>query len=342
MKMISSLISVAALIAVTSPEYAAGTAADTDIDNTASITYNVGGITQTPIESSEAGNSTAGVGLGAATTFKVDKKIDLLVTPGSGVDVVPGTNAQAITFTVTNEGNSTENFNLTSSQVTGDDFDSVGTCTIAAPATLPVSIAADSIASVTVNCDIPTSSETVINGATSDIDLLAVADGVTETTGTETAGAVDTVFADDIGSATDVATTGGTGAAGNRNAAHSAINTYTVNTADISVKKTSAVIEDPFNGLASAGNNPKRIPGATIEYTIEVTNADGAADATGLIITDTLPSDLAYVSCSAAGTATPAATCSESGGTVTTSSFTVPGGSGSISVETLTIIATVK
>ncbi|MEB8434204.1 hypothetical protein OO007_18350 [Cocleimonas sp. KMM 6892] len=349
MKIISSLISVAVLSAVTHPIYAAGTAADTDINNTASISYNVGGTAQTPIESSETGNSIAGVGAGTATTFKVDKKIDLSVTPGSNVNVVPGTSAQSITFTVTNEGNSTENFNLTPSQVTGDIFDT-SACSVAAPASLPVSIAADGTASVTVNCDIPASGGVVVNGATSDIDLLAVVDGVTETTVADTADQVDTVFADDIGTATDEAIAG-TGAAGNRNAAHSAINTYVVNTADITVKKTSEVTEDPFNGTT----NPKRIPGATIEYTIEVTNADGAADAAGLIISDILPvgtgavggatastNGLQFVSCSSTGDATAAVTCSESGGTVTTSAFTLPGGSGSASVQTLTIIATVK
>ena len=91
---------------------------------------------------------------------------------------------------------------------------------------------------------------------------------VTQTTGGDTAGTVEVVFADNVGTATD-------GVLSGRNGSHSATNTYTINTADLIVTKTSAVISDPFN-LTS---NPKRIPGATIEYTITVSNANGASDA---------------------------------------------------------------
>ena len=329
MKIIPTLTSVAVLALASGSASAAGTAAGTDIDNTASISYSVGGSSQTPIESSESGNSTPGTGNGTATTFKVDKKVDVLVTAGTGVNVVPGTTGQAITYTVLNEGNSTEDFDLAATQVaTGDNFDS-SSCTITAPASLPVSLAADASTTVTVECDIPASSATVVDGAISTLDLEATINGVTETTGADTAAGVEVVFADDTGTATDGA---------DRNGSHSATNTFTINTADLSVQKTSAVISDPFNNTT----NPKRIPGAVIEYTIVVTNADGAADATSMVISDSLPSDLTYVSCTVAGDATVAPTCSESGGTVTTTGFTLPGGSGSVSTETLTIRATVN
>ncbi len=326
-KTIKTLVSVIALSAVTNMAWAAGTAAGTAIDNTASIAYAVGGVNQTEIESSEAGNSTPGAGNGSATSFVVDKKIDLLVTAGSGSNVTPGATAGATTslaFTLKNEGNSTEQFTLTPSQVAaGDDFDT-SSCTVSSPA-LPVTLAADASTAVTVQCDIPASSGVVTNGATSLVDLLAAeATGLTETAGADTAGTVDVVFADDTGTSTDGA---------DRNAKHSATNTYTINTADLTVAKTSAVINDPFNGAV----DPKRIPGATIRYTITVSNAAGAQDASNLVISDILQGDLTFSSCSTSADVA-GVTCSEAAGTVSTSAFTLPAGT----TETLTIEAIVK
>ena len=316
-KIMKTLASVVVLSAITNITWAAGTAAGTPVDNTASIAYSVGGVSQTEIESSEAGNSTPGAGNGTATSFVVDKKIDLLVTAGSGTNVVPGASGAGLAFTLKNEGNSTESFTLTPSQVAaGDNFDT-SACSVTSPA-LPVSLAADASTAVTVECTVPPSDATVTNGATSLVDLLAAeATGLTETAGADTAASVDIVFADDTGTSTDGA---------DRNAKHSATNTYTISTADLSVAKTSAVTEDPFNGTT----NPKRIPGATIEYTITVSNAAGAQDATDLVISDTLPANLTFQSCNVAG-----ATCSNSGGTVSSSSLTLAGGD----TATLTIVA---
>ena len=323
---ISTIVSIATLSAITNLAIAAGTAAGTTVDNTATIAYSVSGVSQTPIESSEAGNSTPGANNGTATTFVVDKKIDLLVTANSGTNVAPGASGTAtgLSFTLKNEGNSTESFSLTPSQVTtGDDFDT-SACSVTSP-TLPVSLAADASTVIKVECTIPASNGTNVNNSkTSLVDLLASeSTSLTETTGADTANSVDVVFADDTGTSTDGA---------DRNAKHSATNTYTISTAELTVAKTSAVTADPFNGAA----NPKRIPGATIEYTITVSNGAGAQDATGLVISDALPSDLTYVSCTAAGIS--GVTCSESGGTISTSSFTLPAGQ----TETLKIIATVK
>lgn len=314
-----TLLSVAVLSAITSNTWAAGTAAGTDIDNTATLSYAVSGTNQTPIESSEAGNSTPGAGNGSATTFKVDKKIDLLVTAGSGVNVVPGTTIQPITFTLTNEGNSTEDFSFATTQVSGDNFDTLNCST---PAN--VTLAADATQTITVNCDIPANDgTTVVNSSTSQVDLKATAVGVTETAGAESANTVDVVFADDTGTATDGA---------DRNAQHSAVNTYTVNTADITVAKTSAVTQDPFNGTT----NPKRIPGATIEYTITVTNAAGAATATGINISDPVPADLENITATITGGNSTTATVA--GNNVSTAPFDLAAGE----TATLTITATVK
>ncbi len=61
--------------------------------------------------------------------------------------------------------------------------------------------------------------------------------------------------------------------------------------ANITVAKSSAVVSDPINGAAS----PKRIPGAVIEYTVQVTNT-GGAQATNVTITDDLGAESARMS----------------------------------------------
>ena len=69
------------LIGVVPSAFAAGTDTNynTDISNTASVNYSVSGVPQTVINSAPgAGNSVPGAGNGAATTFKVDKRIMFL------------------------------------------------------------------------------------------------------------------------------------------------------------------------------------------------------------------------------------------------------------------------
>lgn len=337
MKIMKKIISVAILAAATNTAWADGTAAGTDINNTATISYKVGGVDQPDVPSPVA-------------TFKVDKKIDLSVTAGSGVTVSPGATSQSMTFELLNEGNSTETFTFAvKDDVTGDDFNpTAASCNVPANISVaPSTLLPSPIPTIiTVTCDIPTG---LANGNTSDIDLKAtVVDGggiPYVESGTDTAGTVDVVLADDKGSATDIGAETVTAGSGLRNASHSAVNTYTVGTATLTVAKTSAVTSDPVNGAS----NPKRIPGATIVYTITVSNADGASDATHLVISDPLQSDLTYVSCSLSGPGVPNTTapiepvaCNISGATVTSSSFTLPGGSGSANVETLTITATVN
>lgn len=349
MKITKKILSVAILTAITNTSWADGTLAGTNVDNTATITYSVSGAVQPVIGSSEAGNSTGG---GTPTSFEVDKKIDLSVTGGSPVNVVPGATSQTITFEVLNEGNSTEDFEFTvKDDVTGDNFDPSSACSTPATISIPPSILVPPTpTTISVTCDIPSS---VSNGDTSDIDLKAtVVDGsgnpYTESA-TEAANIVDVVLADDKGSATDTGSETVTAGSGLRNATHSAVNTYTATNAaaDLTVQKVAAVTNDPINGAVT----PKRIPGATIVYTITVSNADGASDATHLVISDILDTDLNFGSCTVSGPAivNPVApnpalpvTCGFSGGAVTTSSFTLPGGSGSANVETLTITATVK
>lgn len=56
--------------------------------------------------------------------------------------------------------------------------------------------------------------------------------------------------------------------------------------ANLAMSKSSCTISDLINGA----NNPKRIPGATIRYAIEITNT-GGLDAEDVIVSDTLSAD---------------------------------------------------
>ena len=305
-------ISLATLV-MSSASWAAGTAAGTNINNTATINYSVNGTSQTEIESSEKGNIYPGRGNGAATTFKVDKKIDLLVTASTGTNIVPSTYGAptSLSFTLKNKGNSTQSFNLIPSQVasTGtDDVFDTSACAVTTPA-LPVSLTAEESTPVTVQCTVPASSRLVKNGAKSMVDLLAEeSTGLTEMS-----------------------------RSGHHNTKHSATNTYTINTTDLTVSKTSAITKTSING-AYIATNAKHTSGATIVYTIKVSNGMGAASATGIILTDTVPDELTISAASIVVADAASTTITPSGQLVTSSEFSL----NAEEVATLTITTTVN
>jgi hypothetical protein len=146
---------------------AAGTTAGTDINNKATLNFSVGGTPQTAVESSPAGNLTPGVNNGAVTTFKVDRRINLLVatTNTAPVSVALGNTGMITSFTVTNSTNDVidvilsniANLAAASTGATGvDDADFInGACTMhtdAAGATAAItrlpSVAADAVVPV--------------------------------------------------------------------------------------------------------------------------------------------------------------------------------------------------
>ena len=104
-------------IAVSQQALAGGTASNTTISNTATVNYQVGGVAQPFIQSSPTGNSTSS---GTATTFLVDKKIDLTVQEVSGnatANVAPGSLNQVTMFFVRNDGNDPQGMTLTSADL---------------------------------------------------------------------------------------------------------------------------------------------------------------------------------------------------------------------------------
>lgn len=66
--------------------------------------------------------------------------------------------------------------------------------------------------------------------------------------------------------------------------------TFNLQTAAISLVKSSSVVSDPVNGAA----NPKMIPGATARYCLLISNA-GPLAASNIIMTDTVPASSTYV-----------------------------------------------
>lgn len=286
-------VSLAALL-LSQASFAGGTDAGTVVENTATISYSVGGAPQAPISSLVA-------------DFKVDQKVDLTVTGNSGVNIIVSpsspraTPVNKLTYVLNNEGNSPQDFKINVTHLGSDDFDAgtgstasplapeacqftIDTGTGPGPATAissagSVSLAKDATAEIVVMCSMPNRPD-VDDGHLSTIDVLATAvdsGGATmaESTIADREDEVDVVLADDFRttSTTDTA---------DRNAMHSDTQTFEINAPMLEVIKTSAVISDPFNST-----NPKRIPGAVVEYTITIKNTSDAP-ATGLTVTDVL------------------------------------------------------
>ncbi len=285
--------------------WAVGTPSGTLISNQATINFNVGGVAQTAIDS--VGNNAAT----GETTFVVDNRVDLTVAGGGNVGVVTDQEDANIVYTVTNTGNTTQGYSLDivngalnipmgsveiwveSNGTAGLQASGAGTLD-----TLYVAGAnagdldpngapgADQM-TVYIVADAPS---TATNGNTDTYWLRATTlDAGTTTTTTATGGpdtndfttpVLDVVLAD--------ADADGDNNPGpiddDLNGQHAAVGTFTISASNLSVTKTHQVISDPVNLTV----NPKAIPGATVEYTITISNAAGAAQATDVVISDDL------------------------------------------------------
>lgn len=274
--------------------FAAGTAAGTSITNKASLTYSVGTIPQTSIGSSPTGST----GTGTVTYFVVDNKIDLTVAAvgSAAVYAIPGQTNATVSFTVTNLGNNTQDYQLTASSTglsgslfTGTDNFDPTSCTVltvnGASATYINNLAPDAAATVVVQCSIPISQT---NGDFGIVALTAkafadTANGTFTTPLTEaanTALGVENVFADAAGSeSADVA----------RDAQHSARHAFHIRSSTLTVTKSVTTVCDPYN----ANSGPKNIPGAYVQYQISIANS-GSASAVLTQIQDVLVSSVTF------------------------------------------------
>lgn len=259
--------------ATSAPSFAVGTAVGTQIENTATVSYDLAG---TPLTATSN-----------TTVVTVAERINVTTTLQSPqVLVSPNDTDRAILFTVTNTGNGTESFALAiDSAIAGDDFDPVpavpaiyfdtdGSGDFNAgdqayvPGTNDPVLAADASTSVFLVNDIP---GTVANGDIGRSQLTA-----TSLTGSGTPG---TVFAGlgDGGVDAVVGTTGGEA---------SDTGEYLVSDVLISIVKAQAVA-DQFGGT-------EPIPGATLTYTITV-EVQSAGTATASVVRDPIPTFTTFV-----------------------------------------------
>lgn len=302
--LVMSLVMTAVLA---SSALAAGTLAGADIDSTAQITYSIGGVPQGPEDSTTA-------------TIVVDNKVDLSMS-GTGTAGVSGTD-QAILFTLTNDGNETQSYQVTFyAEATSDDTDmtfasansglyldndasgdlSVGDTklNIAAPVSgtyYPINVDVDPDNSVDILLvgDTPGG---VTSGQTAEYSLVAqTLDAGTTTVTLDDGGtadnptAIDVVLADGEAQTTDAVdgVPADTDLVEDGKIVASA--TYTFQGSGVTVTKTYAVLWDPINGAT----NPKAIPGAYVKYTLVVANAAGSPDAILNQVTDSLDGALAF------------------------------------------------
>lgn len=289
-KQLLGAVSACALIAVSSsPAMAAGTTAGTTITNNVTVSFNVGGVAQNTQSVSDS--------------FTVDQRVNVTVTAiTTPVSVAPNQTNRVLAFDVTNLSNSTTDLALTTA-LRGGNNANIGSFRVfrdtngnrvlddaeltAGPITYLDEVAADATVAVLVASNIGINA---VNGDTFDVALTAASHAagtantlgarLLGTTGANNAG-IDTVLFDGAG-VSDSANDG----------AFSAQGRYSVAGAVLTVAKTSRVVSDPVNFT----NNPKAIPGATVEYCITVANAAGAATATDVNLIDDLPADVTFSS----------------------------------------------
>lgn len=323
---------------------APGTDANVTVTNTVDVDYSVGGVAQTTIQ--------------ATSEFKVDRKVDLIVTndDGAAVDVVPNSSENVLTFTVTNETNDTLDIRLVVTPQAGGTAVYGGTDNIDAQnvtiwledgttagfqsgedtdVTLDPyidEILAGASQVVYIVGDIDAGDD---NGDVAGYTLTAVAagdvttdpDGIyTATPGTlaadlaetNTGSADDATFVDTVFA--DQSTADGNTVEDGQQYARAQ---FDVVTATITVTKSSIVAEDPINGTT----NPKAIPGATIEYCIDVNNT-GAIAAGSISIADVIPANTTYVPGSIKSAATGTGTACDLGSGTTEDDNAVHAGAG--------------
>lgn len=251
-----------------------GTAVGTVVNNTATLSFDVGGVTQDTVDSNP-------------DTFVVDRKIDVMIAVNnSALDTQPGATAVKLNFEVANQGNDSEKWTLSLAENSGDDFDvkTLATCTLsysggAVIGTFPqdITFGLDDNQTFDVSCDMPTVNDGVSDGENAEIFLVA----------TIKSRADNTADADNKGSTlVDAQNVYAEGASDNSDAAYdgkfSRGGTYHIVSATISFEKSSIVISDDLGSFT-----PHRIPGAIVRYCFDINNT-GSAIAHNVRLTEDL------------------------------------------------------
>ena len=298
------------------------TAADTPVSNTFTLTYDVGGVTQPPIDTSDPGDPNG------PTVFTVDRLIDLTVESLGDETSAPGSTNEELVYSLQNLGNDDQAYSLTVIEEAAtsttdtedpadatpviqyyiDDGDGVyepggddGTLVTYDPANPPV-LGPDEVLWVVVTQYIRSDA---VDGNTADITLLAdtldptapFAETVDDADGNDAdaAAAAENVFVDGQGTGNEAATPDGD---------HSATGTYIVASADISAIKDVAMHSQDGSTCTAIPGTPIAggyfVPGGCVEYTITVTNS-GSDAATDIDVSDTLPAELLFAAADFSG-----------------------------------------
>jgi len=281
----NKFLSMVAILALSSVgAVAAGTAVNTSITNTATLNFNVGGVTQTEVTSNE-------------DSFVVDKKIDFVLTHEDATKhliVVANKEDAPREFKLVNESNAPQKYSIAVSDLTGNEvydakadsavmqnleFSIDGGAWTSGPLAT-AELAADASVTILVRGDVLASAT---DGEVMNVQLEATAvkdNGTTAEVSTATAddkAAVDTV----LGEGATVTDFGNAEFDGK----YSAWAGYLVNTPNVDLTKLSCVFSDAVTTTAA---NSKRIPGATVVYVFDLNNTSTSTDASGITLADTL------------------------------------------------------
>lgn len=290
-KHLAGLLAFGAALSIGQSAYAVGIASGTSVQNNVTVDYQVSGASQTQLSDS--------------VTFLVDNKVDVSIAVTNDT-VIPNQADQVLTFTVVNEGNTTQGYRLAvANSSVADNFDMNNVTIYVEDGTTPgFQIAEDTLYVANTNAgDLDPNS--VVPGADTMV-VYVVADvppngGGAAPSNTNTARYDLLVTTTNAGSATITTSNAGNawnaatvqvvfaeGAAGPHasdtanDGELSATGTYTVSTAALVVTKSQAIISDGF----SAVGFEKAIPGAVVRYTITLDNTAGAVNATTLVVND--------------------------------------------------------
>ena len=295
----------AAVLLLSQHALALGTTAGTNVDNLATVTYDVALVLQEVVESAPgAGNAVPGAGNGAVTTFVVDNRVDFSLTQvgAAHTTVTPGQTDAFVEFLLSNDGNSAQDFNMSVLQLgsgdgavnllvdTDDDMANLrirvgngGGVPVLADLAYGDEIAENAAVTVYVFGDADVILG-LVNGDVANLELTATVaaagaalslggDLTDDILNPDTAG-LEVVFAE--GGAL------GDGIESDRDG-------FQVTSAGLTVSKVATVFSDPFNGTT----NPKAIPGAVVEYVITVANG-GAVNADDVSIADAIDTDVVF------------------------------------------------
>jgi uncharacterized repeat protein (TIGR01451 family) len=283
------LVSLATALLLGQQALAVGTEAGTSVTNTASVDYFVLGVDQADIPSN-------------TVTFLVDRRVNFTLTPASTPDLLPvspGGTDYFVDFYLANASNSDLDFDLGLLEAAlGIDVDGSGADT-ADMGTLEYAISSTTVSGGDVD-PVRGSNTGIVDelGSDESIRIRVYGDAALTLANNDIVGAQLTATAFEaggagLGAALDWVTAPTDGVVDNvdvnaNNGVQVAVDGFLVNAANLTVAKDYSVIDgDLGSGLP--------LPGARLEYEILISNAAGASDATNIVVSDLIDTDLTFL-----------------------------------------------